>query len=104
WHDTNDTFHSISVKITDTTFALVQSNRVPVPAWVGSGHYSADTLWMQPVISGRQLLNNFQGKVGTYSEKKDTLTLKYMYEGPIVSTSYGDDGSVYIVSQKWVRQ
>lgn len=90
-----DTFYSNSVKRNDSTFGVVQSNRRPVPYWVGSGPSSADTLWFKPVTVGRKLINNAQGNLGTYSQKKDALTFGYLY---------GAGSAVYNVSQSWIRQ
>lgn len=103
WHVGNDSFYSTTFKATDTTFGIVQSNRLPVPAWVGSGPFSADTLYFNPT-DNYKLFNSYQGEIGSYSKDKDTLNFKYIIEGPLVSSPWGPNGSTYSVSQQWVRQ
>ncbi len=90
----NGTFTAPTIKINDSIFACIQTQRMPDPLWVESGPFSADTLRFKPIASPRDLESTFQGNIGTYSQNKDTLQFTYL-----IGTSSG----IYVVKQKWVR-
>ena len=94
----NYNFNSNSVKLTDSTFGLVQSRRMPVPDWVGyPGVLSADTLRIKPVLTSNKLIHIVQASLGlpaSYSANKDTLNLVYWF---------GVAGGHYVVTQTWVK-
>ncbi len=90
----NNSFTAPTIKVNDSVFACIQTNRSPDPAWVGSGEFSADTIQFKPIVASRILNYIHQGNIGTYSQNKDTLQFTY---------SFGGGSFVYIVKQKWVR-
>lgn len=91
-----DSFYAPTIVVNDSTFAIVQTGRLPDKDWVRSWPYvNADTLNFTPLLAGNALKNNYQGNIGTYAANKDTFNIRY---------AFGNGAVVYMVSQKWVRQ
>lgn len=106
WPYSKDTFESKTVRINQVTFGIVQSSRQPAPEWVGAGRSFSnyDTIYVYSVDSTRKLFNDGILLRGTFSPRKDTLNLSFYAAAPNVSSPYGTNGSVFVISQLWVRK
>ena len=96
-----DTFYAPIIQLSDSSFATIQTQRLPQPPWVSCSCYAnfpglqADSLSYIPVDSARRLRSaNGASNGGVYSLNLDTLSISY---------SYGGDGT-FLVYQTWIRQ
>jgi hypothetical protein len=106
WPYSKDTFESKTVRINQVAFGIVQDLRKPAPEWVGAGRSFSnyDTIYVYSADSTRKLFNDGILLRGTYSAKKDTMNLSFYAAGPNLSSPYGTNGSVFIISQLWIRK
>lgn len=91
-----DSFYAPIVAVNDSSFATIQTGRMPDPAWVSSWPFAnADTLYFTALTEGNVLRNSYQGNIGYHASNCDTLQFQYVF---------GVGNLAYRVNQKWVRK